>query len=283
MKKQTLAALTILSAGMIAGCGSSGSDTSMSSSMMTPVATSASVSGAVADGYLEKATVFLDKNLNYRLDTGEPSAITDQNGAYTLHVDAADIGKYPIVALATQGVTIDKDTNTAVTGSYVLSMHAVAVAPATGGVTGTVSNFISPMSTQLREMMETGSYTTLQQAMDALRTQVGLPAGTNMMSDYIAGRNTAMHTAARNMATLMGGQAGQVIGTNGTVDVNRYRGMMGTIYSNLPTITGSNAQTNITTLRNTMNTNLSFIPAGMPFRNYSTVYRGGMGMGMMWR
>jgi len=250
---------------------------------MTPVATSASVSGAVADGYLEKATVFLDKNLNYRLDTGEPSAITDQNGAYTLNVDAADIGKYPIVALATQGVTIDKDTNTAVTGSYVLSMHAVAVAPATGGVTGTVSNFISPMSTQLREMMETGSYTTLQQAMDALRTQVGLPAGTNMMSDYIAGRNTAMHTAARNMATLMGGQAGQVIGTNGTVDVNRYRGMMGTIYSNLPTITGSNAQTNITTLRNTMNTNLSFIPAGMPFRNYSTVYRGGMGMGMMWR
>lgn len=276
MKKQVLSALTILSAAIIAGCGSSGSSTGMSS--MTPSATSASVSGAVADGYLEKATVFLDKNLNYRLDAGEPSAITDQNGAYTLNIDAADVGKYPIVALATQGVTIDKDTNTAVTGSYVLSMHAVAVTPAAGGVSGTVSNFISPMSTQLREMMETGTYATIQQAMEALRAQAGLPAGTNMMADYIANRNTAMHTAAQNMATLMGGQMAQVMGSNGTVDVNRYRNMMGTIYSNLPAVTGSNAQTNMATLRNTMTTNLSVIPAGMPFRNMSTAYRGGMGM-----
>lgn len=260
---------------MLAGCG--GGSTATTSA---PSVTTASVSGAVADGYLVNATVFLDKNLNYQLDSGEPSAKTDANGAYTLQIATADLGKYPIVALATKGVTIDKDTNTAVTSSYVLSMHAVSVtSSAAGGVSGTVTNFISPMSSQIRELMETGKYATILDAMEALRTQMGLPAGINMMQDYIAANNTAMHTAARNMVTLMGGQSTQVMGMNGTyagVDVNRYRGMMGTIYSNLPSLTGANAQSNMTSVMNTVSTNLANIPTGMPFRNMSTSFRGGM-------
>jgi hypothetical protein len=271
MKKQTLAILAITSAVFITGC-SNGTST---------VATPTSISGKVADGYLVNATVFLDKNGNYQLDPGEPSATTDSDGAYSLAIDPADAGKYPIVAIATKGVTIDKDTNLPVANTYVLSMHAVAVSSTTGGVSGTVSNFISPMSSQIREMMETGKYATIQDAMNDLRTKLGLPTGISMMGDYIANNNATMHTAAQNMATLMGSQMPAVLNNNGaatTVDVNRYRGMMGTIFSNISSVKGSgpNSQSAVTNLMNTMMTNLPNIAPEQPFRNMSTAFRGGM-------
>jgi hypothetical protein len=257
-----------LAIGLMAGCGSGGSTAS------TPMGTT-SISGKVADGYLVGATVFMDKNGNYLLDAGEPSATTDQNGAYTLmNVDPNDVGVYPIVAMAIKGQTIDKDTGAAVTSSYVLSMPAA-------DVSGTVSsNFISPMSSEVREMMETHTYT-MQQAMDQLRTQLGLTAGTNMMADYMANQSNAnyqaMHTAAQNMATLMGSQMAQVMAANGTsVDANRYRTMMGTIFSNMSSLTGTNAQTTMTNLMTTMTSGLANIPSGQPFRNMSTSFRGGM-------
>jgi hypothetical protein len=273
MKKRILAILSIISAGIIAGCGGSG--------MMDSGSSKTSITGKVADGYLVNATVFLDKNFNYQLDAGEPSATTDENGAYSLNIDPADSGKYPIVAIATQGVTIDKDTDLPVAGTYVLSMHAVAVTPVAGGVSGTVGNFISPMSSQLRELMETGKYATIQEAMNELRAKLGLPAGMGMMDDYIATNNSAMHTAARNMAGLMGSQMALVLNNNGTattVDVNRYRGMMGTIFSNISSVRGAgpDAQTAISNLRGTMMTNLPNIAHGLPFRNMSSAFRGGM-------
>ncbi|MHB8122179.1 MAG: hypothetical protein ACYDG4_08500 [Desulfuromonadaceae bacterium] len=269
MKKQIAAVLTLMLAGVVAGCGSSGT-----SSMMSPQGNStASISGKVADGYLVGATVFLDKNGNYQMDSGEPSATTDQNGAYVLNVNPADVGKYPVVAIATKGVTIDKDTGTAVLNSYILSMSASATS---GSVS---SNFISPMSSQLREMMETGNYASMQQAMNDLGTKLGMPAGTNMLTDYMATNNATMHTAAQNMATLMGSQMPQVIGTNGsatTVDVNRYRGMMGTIFSNISSVKGPNSQSGMSNLMGTMTANLNNIVPGQPFRNMSTAFRGGM-------
>ncbi|MDD2541518.1 MAG: fibronectin type III domain-containing protein [Desulfuromonadaceae bacterium] len=270
MKKQMLAVLTIVSAGLVAGCGGSGTN---SPTAATGSSTS-SVTGKVADGYLVNATVFMDKNGNYQLDPGEPSAITDQNGAYAMTVDAADVGKYPIVAIATKGMTIDKDTGLAIPNSYVLSMPATAVSGAVSG-----SNFISPMSSQLREMMETGKYATMQEAMSDLSTKLGMPAGTNMLTDYMVSNNTAMHTAAQNMASLMGSQMSQVLSTSGTsttVDVNRYRGMMGTIFSNISSITGPNAQSAMSSLMSSMTTNLTNITVGQPFRNMSTAFRGGM-------
>ncbi len=268
MKKRMATIAAALTVGLIAGCGGGGS---------TP-ATSATVSGAVADGYLVGATVFLDKDGNYRLDAGEPTTTTDANGAYTLIVDPADVGNYPIVAMAIKGVTIDKDSNLPVQNSYILSMPKESVS-------GTVSsNFISPMSTQIRELMATDKYT-MQQAMDELRAQLGLPVGVNMMADYMTYPNDAnyrdMHIAAQNMASLMGSQMTQVLSTSGsttTVDVNRYRGMMGTIFSNMSSIRGSNSnsQSAMSNLMGTMMADLQNMTPGQPFRNMSTSFRGGM-------
>lgn len=272
-----LIATCITSAAIIAGCGVSTGDGTTAGVGTGGTGTLAkSVSGKVADGYLINATVFLDRDGNYQLDIGEPSATTDENGAYTLSIDSADIGKYPIVALATKGITIDKDTNQTIPNSYLLSMPKESVSDRVN------SNFISPLTSQMREMMETGNYT-MQQASDALSTKIGMPAGTDMMADYIAANNAEMHTSAQNIATLMGNQMGQVFGTDGattTVDVNRYREMMGTIFSNMSMVMGENAEASMSNLNNTMTTvlsNMPMTPVGQPYRNMSTAFKGRMG------
>jgi hypothetical protein len=244
--------LCLFSAVIITGCGSASSTTAGVGSGGT--GTLAKISGTVADGYLVNATVFLDRNSNYQLEAGEPSTTSGENGAYTLDVEPADLGKYPIVAHVIQGVTFDKDTNLAVSNSYVLSMPKEYVS---GSVS---SNFISPISSQLRELMETGRYSSIQHAADTLRTEMGLLAGTEMTADFIAANYTEMHYAAQNMATLMGNQMGHVMGMNGstiTVDVNRYRAMMETIFSNLATVSAENNQTEMLHLHNTITTMLS--------------------------
>jgi hypothetical protein len=267
--------LLLLILPIIAGCQNTGDFTSAGVGTGGTGSLAKILSGTVADGYLVNATVFLDKNGNYQLDDGEPSTVTDGIGAYKLNVDAADVGRYPIVALAIKGVTIDKDTNQIVASSFVLSIPKESVS-------GTVSNnFISPITSQLREMLETGLYPTIQQATDHLRTRMELPAGTEMLSDFVADNNTAMHTAARNMATVMGNQMEYVVaGSNGTitaVDVNRYRSMMGTIFSNMPSIISQNG---ISTINNTLTTVLSGIPptkTGQPYQNMSTAFKGTAG------
>ncbi|HEY5975927.1 MAG TPA: hypothetical protein VIU41_14420, partial [Geobacteraceae bacterium] len=163
--KRIIIAGSLVLAGAIAGCGGGGG----SSSSGTPSSTT--ISGTVADGYLAGAEVFLDKNGTYQWDGVEPRTTTDANGAYSMTVSAADAANYPMVARVIAGTTIDKDTNTVVTNSYVMSAPAGA------------AGFISPMSTLIREKMAANPSMTLADAMTQLRNQMNLPAGMNMMAD----------------------------------------------------------------------------------------------------
>ncbi len=271
MNKQFLAAATLLTVGLIAGCGSNGSQT-------------ASISGTVADGYLANATVFLDKNGNMQLDAGEPSAMTDATGAYTLKVDPADVGKYPIVAMAVAGQTIDMDNP----GQTVAKSYALSMPPA--AVTGVVnSNFISPVSSMLKQMMDSDPTQTPEAAMNALKAKLGMPTGAgtdpkSVLEDYMAAKNEGMHAAAQNIAQAMG-QTPQVMGAGGTVDVNRYRGMMGAIFGNMSSIKAANPQADMPAIMAKINTVMQGVPAaapGLPFKNMTTAFRKGMmgGKGM---
>ncbi len=268
---------SLMAVAIIAGCGSSDMG-SNSSSMMNNSTTS--VSGKVADGYLVGATVFMDKNGNYQLDAGEPSATTAANGAYSLTVDPADVGKYPIVALAIKGQTIDEDTNQTVSNSYILSMPATAMS-------GTVSsNFISPMSTLIREKMEANPGMTLNDAMTQLRNQMNLPSGINMMADYVAGSQSetnaaqfqTMHATAQQMVGLMAGQANLVMGGS-AANQSLYRSMMGTINSNMSAITANVINgmdmnsTFMTGMMSQMQTQLGAMPISGGFANYSGMFR----------
>lgn len=271
MKRNLITAAALLTVGLIAGCGGSGTGSNLSTT---------SVSGKVADGYLVNASVFLDKNGNYQMDVGEPSTTTDANGTYTLNVDPADMGKYPIVAMAIKGQTIDKDTNQSVPNSYMLSMPAATMS-------GTVSsNFISPMSTLIREKMAANPTMTLTDAMTQLRNQMNLPAGIDMMADYMAGSQSGvnmaqyqtMHTTAQQMAGLMAGQAALVM-NGSSVNSNRYRGMMATINGNMSAIAAnvSNNQgmnsTFMTGMMSQMQAQLGAMPMGGGFSNYSGMFR----------
>ncbi|MBU5637066.1 hypothetical protein KOM00_10005 [Geomonas sp. Red69] len=266
MKREIIAAAAaVLAVGMLAGCGGGSSST-----------TAAKVAGKVADGYLEKATVFMDKNNNYRLDDGEPNMQTDANGVYSLTVDPADLGKYPIVALAVKDVTIDQDTGLPVAHSYLLSLPK-------DSVSGTVSsNFISPLTTQVREMMETGNYT-MTEAMEQLRLKLHVAQDSDVMGDYMAGQNQALHATAQKMATLMGGQMGQVYqsGSDTVVDVNRYRGMMGAMFSNMSSVRAAATDADMTQLMTQMSSNLNNITIGQPFHNMSSYFGGMTGSGGM--
>ena len=267
MKRQALALLTIISTGIMAGCGSGGAASGS--------ATSTIISGKVADGYLSGAEVFLDKNGNYQWDSGEPKTTTDGNGAYSMTVSAADAAMYPMVARAIAGVTIDKDTNTGVTNSYVMC------APA--GATG----FISPMSTLIREKMAANPGMTFNDAMTQLRNQMHLTAGIDMMADYVSGSLSGMNaaqyqtmrTTAQQMVGLMAGQAALVMNGSG-VNQNRYRSMMATINSNMSAIAAnaSNGQgmnsTFMTGMMSQMLAQLGTMPmGGGGFANYSGMFR----------
>lgn len=259
------AAAFIVGAAMITGCGGVGTGGTGGATVNTAV-----IAGKVADGYLVNALVFLDKNGNYQLDPGEPFTTSDQGGGYSLNVNPADIGTHPIVAVAIKGQTIDKDTGLTVANSYVLSTPASTVS-------GTGANFVSPISSQVRELMETGQYATLQQAMDQVRTRMGLSAGTDVLADYKATNNTVMSTAAMNIAGLMGSQMSYVLGANGTsvtVDVNRYRGMVGNIFQNLSVVTAASTSESLSGITAYVTSSVSVIPAGQPFVNMSSAFRG---------
>jgi hypothetical protein len=281
MSKSVLAGAALVALAVTAGCGGGGSSA-------TPTTTA--ISGKVADGYLANAVVFLDKNRNYQQDAGEPSTVTDQQGNFTLQVNPGEIGQYPIVAVAVAGQTSDLDQpGQKVPGSYLLSLPASAVS-------ATSSSFISPISTLIREKMEARGKT-LSDAMTELRNQMNLPAGMNVMADYVSlgatnstdpsrSQYSMMHSTARSMATFMGGEAAKVMGAagNGTsVDVNRFRAMMGAMNVELPQMVtaiaamqaGSPHNTGYTEMLAMMADYVDSVPptvTGMPFRNMSSLF-----------
>lgn len=137
--KMTLNRLAIgfVGAGMLTmyGCGG-GSDAP------TPTPT-ANVPITVIDGPIQNATVCLDKNGNGFCDTGEPSAKTNASGNASLTVDAADAGKYPVIAIVgTDAIDTDRPT-TPITVPFTLSAPAdqtSVVSPLTTLVQQTVAS-----------------------------------------------------------------------------------------------------------------------------------------------
>jgi hypothetical protein len=126
----------------------------------------------------------------------------------------------------------------------------------------------------------------LNDAMTQLRNQMHLPAGIDMMADYVAGSQTGvnatqhqtMHTVAQQMVGLMAGQSALVM-PGGSVNVNRYHAMMATINSNMSGI-AANAENHLdmystfmTTMMTAMQSQLGAISSTGGFMNYSSMFR----------
>jgi hypothetical protein len=107
-------ALSLVAGTFLVGCGSSSSDdtTTQATDTTTEVTQQATTySGVASDPELQGATVFLDTNENGTLDDGEPTATTDNDGAYTLEITEDQVGK-PIIVIG----GVDKSTKEDFTG-----------------------------------------------------------------------------------------------------------------------------------------------------------------------
>jgi len=249
-----LLAVCLISAAAITGCGIGDMSAGVGSGGTGVF--KASLSGTVTDGYLINAVVFLDKNGNYQLDSNEPYAVTDLNGASTLTLDSADMGKYPVVAVALKGITIDSSTMQPVISNYVLSFPKESFS-------STSSNIISPISSQLRELMETGKYSTVQQAMDTLASKMDLPSDINLLAENIGTGNPTLTAAAKSIAALMWMQTGQIMTAGSTtpaIDVERYRTMMALIENNMNIVSNLNTPGNLLNLNNNITAVLTAMP-----------------------
>lgn len=230
IKTAAVVVAALAAAGALAGCGGAGGVGSQ------PATTQTAISGKAADGYLYRAEVFLDRNENYRLDSGEPSTLTGTGGEFTLMVTPGEENLYPVVVRAVASNTYDMDNP-----AQPLTQGYILTAPRG------MYSFVSPISTLVHEKYETGNYASVAEAMREVREQLGLtilnPASTVRSSDdYVVlsdSTNTTTRTefqrvrdVARVMAGLMAGQMGSDVALN----VNQYRYIMGRINQNLPQI-----------------------------------------------
>ena len=195
MKKRLLVSVIASTLGLVA-CGGGGGGDGSSGGI---TASSVTVSGKVADGYLVGATVCLDVNENKLCDAGEPTATTTAGGAYTLEVDDPD---YPILAVV-DASTIDEDTGTAVGAPYVLS--APAGKP----------EFVSPLTTIVHSVLEDNPTLSADDAEELVKSDLGYATGDSvgLFEDYVAaGSDTSnpdrdeyerLHTIAQVVAEIM--------------------------------------------------------------------------------
>ncbi len=186
----------------LAGCGGDDSEPAavVTPPVVTPVVTppvvTVDVSGVVADGLLQNATVCLDVNGNRMCDAAEPTAMTDAKGAYTLKAVAGQT-QFPVIALAVKDVTVDASYGT-VSASFTL------MAPAGKGA------FVSPYTTLLQSELDSGRSANLLEAettvLAGMVGTAGAVGGLSLYSDY-----TDVVTASPTTAQLRMYGAAQVL------------------------------------------------------------------------
>ncbi|CAK1848273.1 hypothetical protein [Vibrio crassostreae] len=157
----------------IAGCGSDSSDSSTTDTGGS-TATSASLTAKAADGYLVGANACLDLNSNKVCDKDEPSAVTGDDGSFTIdNLTQEQLEQGTLLIEVVAGQTIDTDNP-----GVVLSKSYRLTAPPK-------SAFISPLTTLIQNEIENGS--SLEEAKTAIQEKLGTTL--DLTQDYIEAKN----------------------------------------------------------------------------------------------
>ncbi|RXJ74131.1 hypothetical protein CS022_05805 [Veronia nyctiphanis] len=149
----------------------------------------------VIDGYLDGATVWVDLDADYELDQDEPSAVSGANGDADINVAGIDNAeRYPIVALAVRGKTIDEDTQLTVPYTFLLSMPPgyKVITPLT---TLLDYRLRQQASAQPQDLSDTSTHAT---AVSWIATHLGLPKDV-ITTDFIKGEQISARYAAMNL------------------------------------------------------------------------------------
>ena len=198
-------ALAIVSAGLLTIYGCGGGDSTVASTPDSVVASTSDVAVTVVDGAIENATVCLDKNGNGICDIGEPTGKTDAAGKVTLKVDAADAGKYAILAV------VGKDARDVDTGAVLVAftLKAPADRPAV----------VSPLTTLVQTAVESGHSTA--SAEDLVRSQTGI--NVSLFEDFTKGTSAdskAAATVARLVVVITQQQATALADSVGSIAID---------------------------------------------------------------
>ncbi|KPL96505.1 hypothetical protein [Vibrio splendidus] len=157
----------------MAGCGSDSSDNSATDTGGS-TATSASLTAKAADGYLVGANACLDLNSNKVCDKDEPSAVTGDDGSFTIdNLTQEQLEQGTLLIEVVAGQTIDTDNP-----GVVLSKSYRLTAPPK-------SEFISPLTTLIQNEIESGS--SLEEAKTAIQEKLGTTL--DLTQDYIEAKN----------------------------------------------------------------------------------------------
>lgn len=163
-----LSAISVL----LAGCLGGGSATNAGNTT--------TFSGTVIDGYLQGATVCLDTNSNGMCDPGEPNAVTNASGVYSLSATSAQAASAAVVA-EVPATAIDADTASAVGAAFTLTAPAGASA-------------VTPLTALVHDKMQGG----LSQASAVVAVQQALSVASGVqlteaqvMGDYVKLKGTA--------------------------------------------------------------------------------------------
>lgn len=180
--------LGLASAGLLTlyGCGGGSGSTAGDALPAGGGTVQVDVPITVIDGLIEKAKVCLDKNNNGACDLGEPAGSTGADGKVTLKVDAADVGKFPVISIVEAGVAIDADTGP-VTTSFTMK------APADQ------TTVITPLTTLVQGIIESSGVSST-----VAETQIKQQTGINisLFEDFTKGTTTD-HIAAGTLARMV--------------------------------------------------------------------------------
>ena len=148
--------LAPVTAAALVACGGGGSG---------PGATvSSTINGMAVDGYLQGATVFLDRNGNGVLDSGEPSTVTDSSGRYSLDTTGISATALAGLKVIVSG-GVDTDTGYAFTGRLSARVESAAS-----------DQVVTPLTTLVDAMVEQGLAADAASARTQLATVLGLSA-----------------------------------------------------------------------------------------------------------
>jgi hypothetical protein len=156
-----------------------------------------SITGRVADGYINGAVVCLDVNDNKSCDSNEPSATSGAGGTFKLNPPSTlDLSTVRLIANV-PATAIDEDTGAAVGTAYQMT------SPANLSV-------VTPLTTLALSYKDQGQ--TWTQAVQSVKTNLGISdAQFKVDSDYVAEANVRTHNVAKLVAGVF--QSNQITGS----------------------------------------------------------------------
>lgn len=183
----------------LAACGGGGDAGSGQPSAGGGSTATPTISGKAIDGYLAGATVCLDLNNNGVCDAREPSAVTDESGAFSIPYSGDATGKTLLVQVTPTTKDLSRPANFQFPASFTLSQI----------VQSTPTQVVSPLTTLVSAQMQTGL--SRSQAIATVQELLGAQVDPN--ADYLADKDAATQSLAVQIVDKLG-----TFSTNGAVD-----------------------------------------------------------------